>query len=103
MEKHTDSDTGNDVPRTPEGIVAMFINGDGRVVATANDFNPGYPGGFSQQDAQKIRARRALAGELMRALSSPLLAAAMAGAESEPDREWYEAQINALTTEMEQK
>jgi len=36
---------------TPDGVVALFIGKDGRVLASANNFNHGRYGGFSLQEA----------------------------------------------------
>lgn len=57
----------------PRGIVAVLIS-DGRVIASASVFETSVPGGFTLLEAQQMRARRALAMEVMRALASPLLA-----------------------------
>ena len=62
---------------TPQGIVAILVGKDGREIATATDFNHGAPGGFSQKEAQQIRAKKHLAFTTIRNLSSPILADAI--------------------------
>lgn len=61
----------------PQGIVAVLVGEDGREIATATDFNCTAPGGFSQQEAQRIRARDRLASRAIYELSSPLLSSAV--------------------------
>ena len=63
--------------KIPQGIVAILTSPDGRELASASDFNTGRPAGFSQKQAQEIRARRSLAFEAMKKLSSPLLSNAI--------------------------
>jgi len=58
---------------TPQGVVAVLVADDGREIANATDFHAGAPGGFKQQEAQRIRASRMLALKTMRELASPLL------------------------------
>lgn len=58
----------------PPGIVAVLIDKTGREVANASCFDPGAPAGFSLAEAQESRCRRKLAGAVMFALASPLLA-----------------------------
>lgn len=62
---------------TPQGIVAVLLNKDGRPIVNATDFNLGGPGGFSQKEAQIIRAKDALAMKAVRELSSPVLSDAV--------------------------
>ena len=57
----------------PKGVVVVLVTKDGREVVNATDFHSGSPGGFSQQEAQILRARRMLAMKTMRELASPLL------------------------------
>lgn len=61
----------------PRGVVALFLDKEGRVLASVTDFSTGGYGGFSLQEAQKLRAKRSLAHEAMRALSSPLICEAI--------------------------
>lgn len=62
---------------TPQGIVAVLTGPDGREIATATDFHKGSPSGFDQNEAQTIRAKKALAAAAMRALASPRLSNAI--------------------------
>lgn len=62
---------------TPQGVVALLVSDDGREIATATDFHHGKPGGFSQLEAQEIRAKEALSMAMMRALCSPRLSNAV--------------------------
>jgi hypothetical protein len=57
----------------PQGVVAILIDKKGREIANATDFNDGAPGGFTQKDAQTLRAKRMLALRVVRALVSPIL------------------------------
>jgi myo-inositol-1-phosphate synthase len=68
---------------TPQGIMAILVDSKGREVAHAADFNLGGPGGFSQQEAQRFRAKRILASSVIKNLSSPLLADAIEGYDAE--------------------
>lgn len=61
----------------PRGVIALLVGKDGRVIANASDFNTGGYGGFTLQEAQKLRVKRNLAHEVMRALSSPLICEAI--------------------------
>jgi len=63
----------NNGKEVPCGVVAILIGKDGRCIASASDFNQSGYGGFSLYDSQKMRAKRALAYEAMRALSSPAI------------------------------
>lgn len=66
-----------ELKNAPQGVVAIFANEKGREIASVSDFNPGSPCGFTQQEAQRTRARDALAMEAVRALSSPVLSGAV--------------------------
>ena len=59
------------------GVVALFLGKDGRVIASVTDFSTGGYGGFSLHEAQKLRAKRSLAHEVIRVLSSPLICEAI--------------------------
>lgn len=67
----------------PQGVVAILVGQDGREIANTADFNSGSPGGFSQREAQEMRARRMLALKTMKALASPLLSDAISDYEAE--------------------
>ena len=45
----------------PKGVTAVLIDPQGRVVADATDFNAGGSAGISQQEAQRYRAKKAVA------------------------------------------
>ena len=64
-------------PRVPKGVVAVLVGADGCELANAADFDAGKPAGFSQQEAQESRARRALALAAMDALAAPRLSQAI--------------------------
>lgn len=59
------------------GVVALFIDKEGRVLANVSDFNSSGYGGFTLQQAQEIRAKSSLAHEMLEKLSSPLICAAV--------------------------
>ena len=59
--------------KTPQGVAAILIGPDDRVIANAVDFSTERPGGFSKQEAQTLRAKDALAFKAIQELSSPLL------------------------------
>lgn len=73
LEAQKGSESSVDRLVIPKGVVAVLVASDGREIANATDFNSGFPGGFSQQEAQKTRARRMLSLKTMRELASPLL------------------------------
>lgn len=56
----------------PSGVTAIYLY-DGRVIASASDFAPDRPGGFTVHEAQEYRARSALNCAVVRALASPAL------------------------------
>ncbi len=60
-----------------QGVVIALVGPDGRHIAHATCFERGAPAGFNMREAQESRARRALGGEVMHALASPLLADAI--------------------------
>lgn len=57
----------------PSGVVGLFIAPDGHVVAEVTDFERAGYGGFSLEEAQKIRCRKALNREIISMFSSPAL------------------------------
>lgn len=59
------------------GLVLVFIDERGHAIAHAADFEPQAPGGFSLRDAQRWRARRALAHAVCNAYASPMLVRGM--------------------------
>ena len=61
----------------PQGMVAILIDKKGREIANATNFDEGAHGGFTQQEAQGIRAKQRLAYAVVRKLASPLLADAI--------------------------
>ena len=62
----------NNAQQIPMGITALFI-AQGRVIAHATDCVASAPGGFTLTEAQEFRAKRQLARNLVKELSSPLL------------------------------
>lgn len=54
-----------DLPPSPNGVVALMIGDDGHVWATATDFDRSSYGGFELHQAQRIRARAALRREFV--------------------------------------
>lgn len=67
----------------PQGIVALFIAANGRVIASANDFARDRPGGYSIKSAQEYRVKRALALAVVDAYCSPDFARAFDAYEAE--------------------
>lgn len=63
--------------KVPSGVVGIFIDPDGRVIATATDFYKGYLGGFTLREAQTMRVKKALALEVANAFCSPVFVEAM--------------------------
>ena len=56
-----------------KGVVAIFICKQGHVIETVADFDKSRSGGFNLQESQKMRAKRALIGKVVRAYCSPSL------------------------------
>lgn len=67
----------------PKGVIAIFSDEKGRVIATAADFAPDRPGGFKMIEAQRMRATRRLAWKVIDAYASPALTRAMSEYERE--------------------
>lgn len=61
----------------PKGLVAVFTDEAGHVIATATDFDTSRPGGFKQIEAQRSRIGRSLAWKVIDAYSSPNLTRAI--------------------------
>jgi hypothetical protein len=59
--------------RTPFGVVAIFIDKEGDVVASVSDFKQDGYGGFSLFEAQKIRVERKIATAVMGAYCSAVI------------------------------
>ncbi len=57
-----------------EGTIAIFVNPRGDVIATACDFEKSGFGGFTLEQAQKIRCRNRINREIVSAYASPDLA-----------------------------
>lgn len=55
----------------PQGVIAMFIDERGHVVATVNDFDGGGAAGFSRKDNQRVRATSGLGLAVARKYCSP--------------------------------
>lgn len=58
---------------TPPGVVGVFADKLGRVVATVSDFNRETPGGCSLRQGQTWRCQRLLALEVVRAYCSQMI------------------------------
>lgn len=59
------------------GVVAVFISPDGRVVAEVTDFERSGYGGFTLEEAQRIRCKRALNRAVVSRFASDPLANAI--------------------------
>jgi hypothetical protein len=58
------------------GTVMVFITAEGRVLAHAACFEQARPGGYTVEQAQRLRCQHALHAAVFDALSSPVLVAA---------------------------
>lgn len=65
------------------GFVMVFCDEHGRPIAHVADFERDAPGGFSLQDAQRLRCKRMLGIEIVRAYASPQLSRAFDAYEAE--------------------
>lgn len=64
----------NDTTAKPHpGVVGIFTDKLGRVVATVSDFNRDAPGGCSLREGQTWRCQRLLALEVVRAYCSQMI------------------------------
>lgn len=54
-----------------KGCVAVFINPRGQVICSVNDFEESGFGGFTLEQAQKIRCKNRIAREVVSSYSSP--------------------------------
>lgn len=63
--------------KDPQGVVAVFVAEDGREIANVGDFNRSSPAGYTQREAQELRAKDSLAAKVVQELSSPLLSNAI--------------------------
>lgn len=63
--------------KAAKGVVAILTGPDGYVWATVTDFDRSGYGGFSMQEAQEYRAKRALAWEFVRKACSDVIVKAM--------------------------
>lgn len=60
-----------------KGVVAILTGPDGHVWATATEFDRSGYGGFSLQEAQELRVKRALAWEFVRKACSDVIVRAL--------------------------
>lgn len=67
----------------PKGVLAVFTDDEGRVIANAADFHPDRPGGFKMIEAQRLRVQRAIAWKVVEAYASPRLTRAISEYERE--------------------
>lgn len=65
------ADAGENV-KSPPGVTAIYIY-EGRVIASASDFDRNAPGGCTLREGQTWRAARRLSIEVVKALASPTL------------------------------
>ena len=70
------TDTQASAP-APKGVLLVLTDPDGDVIASATDFEQSALGGFSLLEGQKLRAKGALAGDLIRRGCAPYIAKAM--------------------------
>jgi hypothetical protein len=63
--------------QTPNGLVAIFVDETGREIATATDFKPDRPGGFTVIEAQRHRVREAIARKVIEEYASQRLTRAI--------------------------
>lgn len=61
----------------PKGLIAVFTDETGHVIASATDFKPGRPGGFKMIEAQRGRVNQSLAYKVVEAYASPALTRAI--------------------------
>ena len=54
----------------PKGVVGIYTDADGRVIASVSDFEDSGYGGFSLQEAQRFRCKTKLAHAVMQAYCS---------------------------------
>ena len=59
--------------KAPRGVVAVFTDKLGRVVASVSDFESSGYGGFTLRQAQEMRAERQLAYAVVRAYCSEMI------------------------------
>jgi hypothetical protein len=59
-----------DTKPNPQGVIAIITSPDGRVVATADDFNEGDSRAW---ETQRLRAARAVYWKLLRAYCNPVV------------------------------
>lgn len=57
--------------QSPDGVIAILVSADGRVMASASDFDRGGYGGYKLHEAQRLRARKMLAINFARDYCSP--------------------------------
>lgn len=57
--------------KEPKGVIGIWTDPEGRVIATAADFDRSGYGGFKTWEAQRLRARDAVHREVVRAYCSP--------------------------------
>ena len=72
--------------KQPQGVVAVLVSPQGRVVAEATDFSHGGSAGVSQQEAQRYRVKKAVARDYLRAMVNGELFAVLASEYPGPER-----------------
>lgn len=63
--------------KSPKGVIAVFTDERGNVIASQADFAPDRPGGFTMIEAQRRRAEDLLASKVVYAYASPALGRAI--------------------------
>ena len=63
--------------KIPKGVVGVFINAGGQVLASTSDFESECKDGFTLLECQKSRVRKALCIAVLRTLTSDSLVKAM--------------------------
>lgn len=66
-----------DAASAPIGMVGLWIDPQGRVIANAADFHRDRPGGYRVQEAQEYRVRKALYRRMVDAYCSSVIADAV--------------------------
>ena len=59
------------------GTVGIYTDKQGRVIATATDFDPDRPGGYTKFEAQRLRVEKRIARAVIDAYCSEVVIAAM--------------------------
>ncbi len=77
MKKEKQDTRADDSQQAVRGVVLVFIDEHGNAIAHAADFESQRPGGFTLDEAQRLRAKRQLALNVCNAYASPMLVRAV--------------------------